>query len=81
MSEGKNQAMVTRREFYSTIGTLYVSIGLVGLAAARALQDTGSTWMAAMIISVTAIGCSFLYSFKALRSKNGSRNERGELRT
>ena len=80
MSEGRSQLGVTRREFYSTIGTVYVSIGLVGLAAARALQDTGFTWTAAMFIAVTAIGCSFLYSFKAMREKNREGGNGGALR-
>jgi hypothetical protein len=69
MSEGKSQLGVTRREFYSTTATVYVFIGLVGLAAAQA-AEIWYRFIPALVIVIAAIACSFLYSFMALRQKS-----------
>jgi hypothetical protein len=69
MIEGKSQIGVGRREFYSTTATVYVFIGLAGLASAR-VEDSWYRYIPALFTAMAAIACSFIYSCMAWRQKS-----------
>lgn len=52
MAEDKYPSSVTRREFYATIGLVYLPMGLLGMSVA----SPGEGWLSSIVPWVIAIG-------------------------
>ena len=67
MTEDKGPRSVTRREFYATIGLVYLFVGMTGMAVA----SPGEGFFRSVVPWVLAIGALFsgcAYSFVAIQS-------------
>jgi hypothetical protein len=68
MSETKSELLVTRQEFYFTIAIVFIFMGSVEMTASRA-GEAGVSFVPALFVAITALGCGILYLFMALRQR------------
>jgi hypothetical protein len=72
MNDHQNQKQITRRQFYSTAGIIYLLIGLVSVNTIRAGDSLGDLVRSipAFIIGFGGVASGLLYAIKALKEKS-----------
>lgn len=74
MNASDSQKPITQREFYSTVGTIYVFIGLTALNTIKmgsSLVDLLRT-IPAFMVGFGGVLCGLLYVVKAFRGRSGT---------
>jgi len=74
MNDEQSQKQITCREFYSTVGSIFLMVGVLALTTIP--YEVGDSLLSALcsipvfLIAFTALGAGLVYTIKALTEKS-----------